>query len=345
MTTSSTSVNGSSSFPWLVADIGGTNARFGWVADRTAEISDVRTLAVADHAGVAEAAHAYICGLPSGCRAERLQHAAFAVATPVSDHAEMSFTNNPWRFSRQGLMQALGLDDLLVLNDFEALGWSLPGLRDHQLRAHRSRPFGAGSLAVVGPGTGLGVAGLVRAPDGWVSVAGEGGHSTLAPANDLESDLLSLLRRHYGHVSAETVLSGTGLPRLHQALGELHGEAQEQLTASVIGERATVHRDARALRTVEVFCGMLGGFAGDVALIMGARGGLYIGGGVVPRWGDLFFRSSFRDRFVDKGNYRPYLDAIPTALITDTLVALAGVRAAMAQRLTTGGGDPHRHGL
>ena len=318
--------------PWLVADIGGTNARFGWVDAAGAPVGHVRKLAVADYAQLADAVQAYLGMLASelGIQAAP-RHAAFAVATPVVGD-EIRFTNSPWSFSRSALQTQLRLDALLALNDFEALALSLPTLGPGQLR-----PIGApppkkvGAFAVVGPGTGLGVGGVMHTRAGWVAVAGEGGHATLATGDEFEDRILQRVRVLYSHVSGERLLSGIGLPTLYRAVAEELGGTPATLDAAGIIERGLDGRDVACDRTIDVFCALLGGFAGNVALTLGARGGVYIGGGIVPRLGERFFTSAFRERFDDKGRFRPYMQGISTALITDTLVALAGAAFAIEQ--------------
>jgi glucokinase len=322
----------SGSFPRLVADIGGTNARFGWLAAPGAPLAQVHTLPVPAYAGPAEAAQAYLARL--GPHAPAPRFAAFAVATAVADD-RIAFTNSHWAFSRAGVQAVLGLQGLLILNDFEALALSLPCLGATQLRAHHGvLPQPRGMLAVVGPGTGLGVGAVVHTPQGWWALPGEGGHATLAPADDLESAVLACVRRRFEHVSAERLLSGIGLPELHQALGLVQaGAAPAPLSAAQIVEGGGQGGDALCSQTLDMFCALLGGFAGNVALTLGARGGVYIGGGIVPRFADRFFASAFRERFEAKGRFRPYLEAIPTALITDTLAALAGAALAIEQQV------------
>ena len=342
------------SYPCLVADVGGTNARFAWVASAGAAVRDVAVLPVHAHAGPAAAAQAYLAQLKLdlGSQYQAPRRAALAVATAVAgDRVEL--TNGHWSFSRQGLQQALGLDSLLVLNDFEALALSLPRLQAEQLRpweaasaalAGVASPAVSGSLglaqdsgstlAVIGPGTGLGVAGVTRVRGEWVALPGEGGHMTLAPGDAFESELLAYVRRSYEHVSAERLLSGIGLPLLHGAVAAVRGEAESSpaLSAALIVERGLARSDPRCEEALEVFCALLGGFAGNVALTLGARGGAFIGGGIVPRLGDWFFASRFRERFEAKGRFRSYLAGIPTALITDTLAALGGAALALDQQ-------------
>lgn len=324
-------------YPCLVADIGGSNARFAWVASPGVEVAHIAVMPVSEHAGPVAAVRAYLQGLPPGSPPRR---AAFAVATAVvGDRVDL--TNGHWSFSRAELRLALGLESLLVLNDFEALALSLPRLQAGQVRQWcdvtglpgRGQAGAANAMAVIGPGTGLGVAGVVPAGGEWVALPGEGGHMTLAPFDDFESDLLAYMRRSFEHVSAERLLSGIGLPMLHGAVAAVRAAAGVQaLSAEVIVERGLGGKDAVCVETLEVFCALLGGFAGNVALTLGARGGVYIGGGIVPRLGEFFFASRFRERFESKGRFKDYLATIPTALITDTLAALGGAALALEQQ-------------
>ncbi len=320
--------------PWLLADIGGTNARFGWWAEGATAASHVCTLPTAAHAGPAAAARAYLAQLAltlgAGYRPPRA--GAFAVATAVGAD-QIAFTNNGWAFSRRATLAELALDELLMLNDFEALALSLPRLSPAQVRHwHPATADGpSGALAVIGPGTGLGVAGLVPTAHGWVAVPGEGGHASLSAADDFEAALLAAVRADHAHVSAERLLSGIGLPVLHRAVAEVLGQPLEELTTEQIVARGLAASDAVCSRTLDTFCALLGSFAGNVALVLGARGGVYIGGGIVPRLGERFFTSQFRRRFEAKGRFQGYLQAIPTALITDTLAALSGAAQALEQ--------------
>ena len=324
--------------PWLVADIGGTNARFGWLAAGSRGVEHVAAIPAADHAGPAEAAQAYLQQVSAllGSRYAAPRAGAFAVATAVGGD-RVEFTNSHWAFSRHEAQRVLGLQELLLLNDFEALAMSLPRLHGRQIRPFGPAPVSpagaaaAGALAVVGPGTGLGVAGLVPTRHGWVAVPGEGGHASLSAADDFESALLAAVRHDHAHVSAERLLSGVGLPVLHAGVARVLGEAAAALSTKQIVERGLARSDAVCSQTLDTFCAMLGSFAGNVALVLGARGGVYIGGGIVPRLGERFFESRFRERFEAKGRFQAYLRAIPTALITDTLAALTGSALALKQ--------------
>lgn len=318
--------------PWLVADIGGTNARFGWVQSASQGVERVKTLPVATHAGPASAVRSYLAAVQQelGDAFELPRHAAFAIATSiVGDVVEM--TNSHWRFSRSQLRAELGFESLTILNDFEALALSLPGLRPEQLRVRGKAPLPHGTLAVIGPGTGLGVGGVMETPHGWLAISGEGGHATLAAGDDFESEVLAHVRREFEHVSGERLLSGIGLPVLHRAVAGVLGTAAEHLTSEVIMQRGLARADIACSRTLDTFCALLGGFAGNVALTLGARGGVYIGGGIVPRMGERFFESDFRRRFEAKGRFRAYLEPIPTPLIVDTLAALGGAALSIEQ--------------
>ena len=339
----------------LVADIGGTNARFGWLAEGSDNVAHVATLSVAAHPGPVEATRAYLHSLAStlGTHAAVPRAAAFAVATAVGQD-RVALTNSGWAFSCRATQQELGLEELLLLNDFEALALSLPRLGATQVRAITTAGMAAtaagawvtvkdGSLAVIGPGTGLGVAGLLPTRHGWMAVAGEGGHATLPAGDDFEAALLAAVRRDFPHVSAERLLSGIGLPVLHGAVSAVLGPAltpgrpgrpgppSTLLAAGEIVERGLSGSDAVCARTLDSFCALLGSFAGNVALVLGARGGVYIGGGIVPRLGETFFTSRFRERFEAKGRFQAYLQAVPTFLITDTLAALSGAVLALEQ--------------
>lgn len=317
--------------PKLVADIGGSNIRLGWLDGEHHAVQHVRQLKVADFASPVEAVRAYLADIRPYCgsAAAAPRRAAFAVATPVAGDL-IDLTNGLWRFSTEATRVSLGLDELLMLNDFAALAYSLPDLGPGQLRAHGGvMPQPRGTLAVIGPGTGLGVAGLIETAQGWVAVAGEGGHSTLAACDDYEAELLAVVRRSHPHVSAERLLSGIGLPVLARAVAVVHGASPAAQAAEDIVAMGLARSDPVCDRTLDVFCAFLGSFAGNVALTLGARGGVYIGGGIVPRLGDRFFDSAFRQRFEAKGRFQSYLSDVPTAVITDTLTALVGAARAI----------------
>lgn len=312
-------------FPALVADIGGTHARFAWVNAPDEPPRYAMTLKVTEFNSLLSAAQYYLTqlGPTLGRQSVRPRQAAFAVAAPIRGDL-VTFTNSSWTFSRAELGMALHLERFLALNDFEALAYALPHLSPNQLKhwsPAQARPLG--NLAVLGPGTGLGVAALVKTPSGWQAIPGEGGHATLAPADDFESAVLAQVRKSFGHVSAERLLSGLGLPLLHKAILEVTGQVSSPATTESLVS-AAIAGDPQASETLSQFCALLGGFAGNVALTLGAQGGVYLGGGIVPRLGDFFFASRFRERFEAKGRYSAYLKDVPVAVITDSDAALLG---------------------
>lgn len=319
-------------YPWLIADIGGSNARFGWVAAAGADITQVKTLAVADFATPIAASETYLQQLQQelGKQYQAPRCAAFAVATAVGQE-QIQFTNSHWKFTRTEVKAALQLDRFIALNDFEALALSLPRLKAEQIRAHGALPEHSGTLAVVGPGTGLGVGSVIETRHGWIAIPGEGGHATLAATDDFEASVLNHARLEFHHISAERLLSGIGLPVLYRAVARSLQLQSEELSTEQIVERGLQAQDAVCAKTLDCFCALLGSFCGNIALTVGARSGLYIGGGIVPRLGDYFFTSRFRSKFEAKGRFQSYLQQIPTALITDTLAALSGAAFAIEQ--------------
>ncbi len=308
----------------LIADIGGTNARFARV-DAHRRLYAVQTLACADFSGLTAAATAYL-QTTGGPRPTR---AAIAVATPVAGDW-IQFTNNHWSFSTEAAQRALGLEQLLILNDFTAFALSLPLLRADERRAVGGGEAIAGTpIGLIGPGTGLGVSGLVWSGDRWIPLETEGGHVTFAPADEREWAIGQILRRRFGHVSPERLLSGPGLVNLYTALAELEDWPAEDRAPADITEHALAGTCPHSRAVLELFCGALGTAAGNLAITLGARGGVYIGGGIVPRLGDFFDRSTFRSRFEAKGRFSTYLAAIPTWVITAANPALRGVATAL----------------
>ncbi len=335
----------------LVADIGGTHFNAGLLLPGMQQVSHLRKLKAAEFASPTQAVQAYLKLIAAEANLDigQLKQAAFAVATPVNGD-RIVFTNSDWKFSVLETRSLLKLQTLTVINDFEALALSLPTLTSEQFRAHGVAPNSAGLacsskrpainqadeivprhssvLAVVGPGTGLGVAAAIQSGGAWHCIPGEGGHATLAAGSDFERRLLQVLSITYPHVSAERLLSGIGLPVLYKAVAQVLGKNVASVSTPIIVETGLARSDMIADQTLDVFCAMLGGFCGNVALTFGARAGLFIGGGIVPRLGDRFFQSEFRERFEAKGRFKEYLNSIPTAVITDPYVALSGAALA-----------------
>jgi glucokinase len=313
---------------WLVGDIGGTNARFGLVAtDGT--LLDSRVLADADYPGIGEAIDAYLSqrgGLP------RPRRGAIAIASAIAGD-EVRMTNHPWTFSIAGLRQRLRFQRLEVINDFTAQALALPRLGDGDKVAVGGGKAASGyPIGVLGPGSGLGVSGLVPSGRRWVPLTGEGGHATMSPYTARESAVLDEMRRHFDHVSAERVISGPGVVNLYNALAAVDGVPAKQYSAAQITDSATAAEDPLCAEATEMFCAMLGTVAGNLALTLGAKGGVYIAGGIIPRLGERFAASPFRERFESKGRFRDYLAAIPTYVVTHTLPAFLGCTEALSQR-------------
>jgi glucokinase len=318
-----------SGFPRLLGDVGGTNARWAWQAAPGQALSHVSTLAAREHASIGDCIAAYLRqqALPAP------RDVALGIATAVTGDV-VSMTNHPWLFSIEALRRDLGVDRLRVLNDFEALAYAVPVLQSADLRAIGGGAAVPGAaLAVIGPGTGLGVSGLVSdGSSGWRVVAGEGGHVTLAACNARESSLLAVLRERFGHVSAERALSGPGLVNLYEAVCVLDGETPEPLEPAHVMARSqpgVAEHDTQCEEAVKTFAALLGTAAGNLALTLGARGGVFIGGGIVPRLGERFASLPFRARFDDKGRFRSYLEAVPVWVITAQAPALLGAARAL----------------
>ncbi|MER5426262.1 glucokinase [Streptosporangium roseum] len=312
------------SLPWLVADIGGTNARFGLVTEPGGQPQAVAVLAGADHDGLPEAVAAYLADHAGGVQPGA---ACIAIAGPVEGD-RYRLTNAGWA----GSVRDLGIPNAELLNDFEALAASLPHLVGDDLVSLGGPAPSRGVKAVLGPGTGLGVGGLVPAAEGWVPIPGEGGHVTVPVLDERDHAIVQALRTEgLEHVVAEHLLSGPGLTRLHHGLALVHGVDAPRLSASDIVARLD---DSLCAETVEVFCGMLGTFAGNVALTLGARGGVYLGGGVLPRIVDRVRSSDFRRRFEATPTLNDYLSAIATTLIVAPQPALVGAAAWLNQRLS-----------
>lgn len=308
--------------PPLVADVGGTNVRFARVGP-DGRPGDLLTFRAEDHEGLADAALAY---LEATKTLPRPREAAFAVASPITGDT-VTMTNRNWSFSIKALRERLGLDRLEVINDFMAVGLSLPRLHDGDvIKVGGGEAVADAPRAVLGPGTGLGVSLLVPAAGRWLALAAEGGHATMAPADDRESEVLRLLRMRYSHVSIERVVSGQGLVNLYETLTMLDGVRADALEPEDISRRAA-DGAPYCTEALEMMCRMLGTAASDLALTAGARGGIYIGGGIVPRLGDMFMQSGFRRRFESKGRFTGYVSAIPTWVIVNPVPAFLGLAA------------------
>lgn len=314
----------------LVADIGGTNARFALFSEAVG-VHQEMTFACADYADITAAIQCYL----SSVGHPKIKQAALAIANPITgDWVEM--TNHQWAFSIDETCRVLGFDEMIFKNDFTALAMSIPLLAENELRqvggvlpsADVSPPVNGSSLAVIGPGTGLGVSGLLRYGDQWIPIEGEGGHVTVSPCNARECDILNVCWQTYSHVSAERLVSGMGLQNLYHAICQLEGvEAQafEPAEVSALGLRGS---DPYCAEALAIFCGLLGSVAGDLVLTLGAFRGVYIGGGIVPRLGSYFETSAFRERFEAKGRFQKHLEQVPAFVIHAKNPALSGISQA-----------------
>lgn len=316
----------------LVADVGGTNARFA-VADLvTLDLTGVRSFPTAEQASLAEAIRYYLRDI-----AEPVAHAGIAVAAPVTGDA-VKLTNSPWSFVRAELARAAELEGVHVLNDFEALSLSLPHLAAEELhQIGGGAPMMQGTKVVLGPGTGLGVAGLVWSGDHWIAMPSEGGHVSLGAASEAELALIERLRAGREHLSVERALSGPGLSGLYQAVAASHGHSEEALTPPEVETRALSGDDEIAEEALDVFIAWLGRFAGDVALVLGARGGVYLGGGIAPKLLSRLAQGDFREAFEHKGRMKAYLEPIPIYVILAEFAALKGAAAGLRAELVAGG--------
>jgi glucokinase len=246
----------------------------------------------------------------------QVDEAVFAMALPVDDDW-VHLTNSPWAFSIEETRKALDLERLTVINDFTAQALAIPALTaKERLQIGAGEPVEGEPIGVIGPGTGLGVGGLLWLDDGWQPVASEGGHVSFAPRDEVDAAVWAQLRPRFGHVSDERVLSGPGLVNLATALAAIEGETLRIKEPREVSRRARAGRCRFCSAALERFSGLLGAAAGDLALTLCARGGVYIGGGLVKRLGSLFDAEQFRESFVAKGRFEDYLSPIPTYLVT-----------------------------
>jgi glucokinase len=318
----------------LLVDLGGTHTRCALQSPGKPP-EHLRSTRNAEFQDLASVLRTYLDDLPGD---QRPSSAALAVAAPVSgDRIDM--TNLGWSFSAETLRRELGLEILRVVNDFTAVAMALPFLEDNDLlRVGGGSPQAGKAMAVLGPGTGLGVSGVLPVPGGWVALSGEGGHVTLAATDDREATVISLIRQQQGHVSAERLLSGFGLSNLYMALRSLSGEPGERLRPEEVSARADAG-DRIAQDALGHFFAFLGSTAGNLALTLGALGGVFVAGGIIPRLRGAFVASRFRERFEGKGRYRDYMSRIPSYLITEKVPAFRGLAAILDGQMINLGPD------
>jgi glucokinase len=322
--------------PFLVADIGGTRTRFA-LCTGAGMVERISVAATADFPSIEHAIRHYLHeqGDPA------VAGAVIGIANPiVGDHVHM--TNFSWSFSISRTRDTLGLGFLHVINDFTALALSVPALQAHELQQVGGNEGVAQTpIGLIGPGTGLGVSALIPVGDRrWVPLSAEGGHVSFAPGNEREQMLWTRAHRQHGHVSMERLLSGAGLQFIYGALCQEQGITPRAYTPIDITANALAGKDGLCTQALDTFCAILGTAASDLAVTLGARGGIYIGGGIVPKLGDYFVQSPFRQRFEDKGRFSPYLAAIPVFVITSPYPALLGAAAYPGLLASTAGVEP-----
>ncbi|WLD59293.1 glucokinase [Salinispirillum sp. LH 10-3-1] len=321
----------------LIADIGGTNARFALVPqvameEGTLALSEQhvvaeQTLNGADYATIADAIQFYLAQLP----AEYAQptRGCLAIACPT-DQDWIKMTNHTWAFSVSELKATLGFEELRFINDYHALANSIPYLGAHgAIKVGGGEPMPGKPMAVTGPGTGLGLAALAFSPVGPVTLETEGGHAHFAATDKTEMQIVEFLLQELPRVSSERLISGMGLENIYRALCSVRGVAAQSLKAPEISKAALAGSDAVCVEALERFCAVIGSYAGDVALTFGAKGGVFIAGGIVPRFMDFFKASAFRQRFENKARFESYNAGIPTYVIVSAQPGLLGAAAVL----------------
>lgn len=315
--------------PVLVADIGGTNARFALATIGAADIalSDWQTFRAEDFETIRDAAAAYLESV-----APKPKRACFAAAGPIIDN-EVDFTNSHWILRGGEIAAALAFDDFLIVNDFYALAAGIAHLPASALiEVKPGDPIVDAPRLVIGPGTGLGQALIVPTMTGDRIIATEGGHVSYAPRTELETEIKRFIAREHPRVSVERLLSGRGLVNIHRALCAIEGAQRISLQANEITAAAVSGAYPIAVKAVDMFCGILGRVAGDAVLSTGARGGVILGGGILPKIRDIFLKSEFVVRFSEKGRMSDYVAAVPVRLIVEDGAALYGAAASLGKK-------------
>jgi len=314
----------------LLGDIGATNVRFALLSNGV--LGPIKWFTVADFPRFTDAVTAF---LDCHCRHVSVRGALLAVAGPVANDRCM-LTNSAWTIDASELCAAFSFAKVHILNDFEATAFSLPLLTAADLY-----PVGGGKavlgtpMAVLGPGSGLGVACFVPGSQSSIVIASEGGHATMAATSDREDAIIDYLRRQFSHVSAERVVSGSGLENLYSAVIAIDGIEAPKRNAAEITNAALDGTCPVARAALDLFCAMLGTIAGNVALMFGARGGVFIAGGIAPRLTEYIARSEFRARFEHKGRFRQYLASIPSSIIVHSAAPFMGLRSIAEREDTT----------
>lgn len=323
-----------SSFPRLIADIGGTNARLA-IETTPFKYEYIKVLACKDYSGLSQAINSYleITGFSN-----LIKGAALALPSPeIGDTFFM--VNSPWQsLSVKQTAAEIGLEKIIFLNDFHALALAIPFINHSSLRriGGIGEPDTKKPIAILGPGTGLGMATLFKHPSGdYFAIPAEGGRSSFPPVNEEEVELWKFVHKRFSHVSAERFISGPGLQLIYEGLNSINKRVIDVLPSpSAIVESGITGKDWLCKQTVDIFCRMFATVASNLAVSVNSFGGVYIGGGIIPKMIDYFARSEFRSRFEDKGRYRPYLVQIPVYVIMQEFPAFLGASYALDIYLT-----------
>lgn len=304
----------------LVTDIGGTNARFALYDLTTNKLFAITKILISKDDDLLVLIKNYLAN-----QSISVDMACIAIACPIDDTDMVNMTNNNLSFSRSALIKALNLKQLEVINDFTAVSTSIPQLTDKDLvkiggdDADLNYP-----IAIYGAGTGLGVSHLIKVNQHWISLSGEGGHTELPMTNEKEDRLLAELRKKFGRVSSERFLSGNGIVNIYQALLNINNQPIEEITPDVIVKKALSNSCPLCLETLTYFCTFMGRFGGNLALTLNTQGGVYIAGGIVPRFIEFFKSSPFRHAFENKGRMSYLVKKIPVYVITHEDPGLLG---------------------
>ncbi len=314
----------------FVGDVGGTNARFALVENGALVQKSLYNCINREYSSTIDAIQSFLDshGKPN------ISGVCLALACPITGDT-VKLTNCDWEFSRKAIRDALGIERVTFVNDFTALAMGVPSLGAHQYFAvGDGAPQAHQPIGVMGPGTGFGVSALIWGGSQWVALHGEGGHIGFAPFDETEMEILRIGRKEYGgRLSVERILSGDGMEFLYRTLNQIRGLKAEKLKAADITKLAMEAADSLCREVVNIFCGVLGSVAGDWALELGAFGGIYIGGGIMPRLGELVHTSPFRERFEFKARFKEYMSGIATYVITDSpQVALMGAATILNNR-------------
>jgi glucokinase len=314
----------------VVADIGGTNIRLG-IISAAQGVEQLKVYQCDQYLGLSEVLTQYFA--ETGIKDKSI-NACLAIACPVENDL-ISMTNLPWQFSKSALKAQLKLNKLLLINDYTAIAFAVPLLNEQQkVQIGGGEVVNDKPIAICGPGTGLGVAHVVPSNGHWLSLGGEGGHVDFAPVDEHESKILSYLLTKHQRVSYEQLLSGMGLEQIYQALMSMRGEQAQDISAQQISEQALAQSCEVCQQALAQFCKTLGSFAGNLALTMASFGGVYIAGGIVPRFIEYFENSEFRARFEAKGRFIEFNRTIPTFVITESQPGIIGACAYLRQHNT-----------